>query len=130
VESYYLDHYLQLGFAQDEMRFASVATLRERSRPFGTGKPRRVPVSALTDVPKSLVEMLASGIVLPGTNVLSTAGRAGRDAFADLLPSGLIRFQPTDGGPIQLLRTPAMFVRAAAGTSCANGLRQVRYDGA
>ena len=30
VESYYLDHYLQLGFAQDEMRFASVATLRER----------------------------------------------------------------------------------------------------
>ena len=129
VESYYLDHYLQLGFAQDEMRFASVATLRERSRPLGTGKPRRVPVSALVEVPKTLVEMLASGIVLPGTNVLSTAGRAGRDAFADLLPSGLIRFQPADGGHTQLLRTPAMFVRAAAGTSCANGWRRVRYDG-
>ena len=127
VEAYYLHHYVPMGFVQDEMRFAPIAALRQRRA--SDHKPRRSAVSE--GVPKSLIEMLASGIVAPGEHVLSTAVREGRgeaSLFADLLPSGLIRFIPHEGAPAQLHKTPAMFVRAAAGT-CSNGWRQVLYDG-
>lgn len=118
VEAYYLHHFVPMGFMEDDMRFAAVA---QRHRPrekkantcganLHSPSSRRRPQFA---VPKSLSEMLELGILAPGESVLCAHNRHGEMRFADLLWSGLIRFDDPAGGGTLLLKTPAMFARAA-----------------
>ena len=117
VDAYYMHHFVPMGFVEDDMRFAAVAQRhRPREKKATDGADLHSPPSGRRPqfgVPKSLSEMLELGILAAGDNVLCAVSRRGEMLFADLLQSGLIRFQDPSGGGTLLLKTPAMFARAA-----------------
>ena len=66
-------------------------------------------------VPQSLAQMISYGLLDPGKGVLSVAvtpqGPSCEQAFADLLPNGMIRYAPNGKRP-QLFSSPARFARS------------------
>ena len=95
VEAYYSDYYVTLGFCKDDMRFAPLNSVYQRAagERRQESNSRRIAVQETLRMPKNMAEMIACGIVAPGEHVLSAVVCPGSFAFADLLPSGLIRYE-------------------------------------
>ena len=104
VEAYYRTCHIAMGL--DDVRGEPMWTMGKRR---AVAKRRPVAVDSDTLL-RSLIAMLAHGLIEAGDGVISIIGGHGTPLFADLLVDGSIRH--TDAGRAQLFRNPGLFARS------------------